>query len=137
MVVSNKSMLVVARESLKIAKREYEELGNLFIEDQFRHIVVSELKKKRKRKQNERRGAARTRTAPGRPRRRPRRRRATRPRSAAARRWRRPPSHSWAPGRRTDRRDRSDRSLTFLASPHAAHAPNSWLIRFQLQRSIS
>ena len=49
MVVSNKSMLVVARESLKIAKREYEELGNLFIEDQFRHIVVSELKKKRKR----------------------------------------------------------------------------------------
>ena len=45
-MVSSTAMEEVARAALNAAKKEIEELGELFIEDQFRHIVVSELNKK-------------------------------------------------------------------------------------------
>ena len=45
-VVSSTSMKEVAKTALNAAIKEIEELGELFIEDQFRHIVVSELNKK-------------------------------------------------------------------------------------------
>lgn len=44
-MVSSTAMEEVARAALNAAKKEIEELGELFIEDQFRHIVVSELNK--------------------------------------------------------------------------------------------
>ena len=45
-MVSSTSMKEVAKTALNAAIKEIEELGELFIEDQFRHIVVSELNKK-------------------------------------------------------------------------------------------
>jgi hypothetical protein len=45
-MVSHAAMKEVAETTLKSAIKEIDELGNLFIEDQFRHIVVSELNKK-------------------------------------------------------------------------------------------
>lgn len=45
-MVSHTAMRDIAEITLKSAIKENDELGSLFIEDQFRHIVVSELNKK-------------------------------------------------------------------------------------------